>query len=71
VGDFNGWSVGATPLVRRGEAWTVELPLAPGRHVYSFVVDGSEWVADATAPRVPEDDFGRPSSVVLVGSAGP
>jgi hypothetical protein len=67
VGDFNGWDSGATPLVRQGEAWTVELDLEPGRHVYSFVVDGDEWVPDRSAPRAPEDDFGRPSSVILVG----
>jgi 1,4-alpha-glucan branching enzyme len=71
VGDFNSWSVDATPLTRRGDAWIVEVPLRHGRHVYSFVVDGSEWVADATAPRAAEDDFGRVNSVLIVGSGGP
>jgi 1,4-alpha-glucan branching enzyme len=71
VGDFNGWSADATPLARRGDAWFVEVPLRRGRHIYSFVVDGNEWVADATAPRAAEDDFGRTNSVVIVGSSGP
>lgn len=70
VGDFNDWAVGATPLVRQGDVWTVEVPLGDGRHAYSFVVDG-EWVADATAPRAADADFGRPSSIVLVGVRGP
>lgn len=66
VGDFNGWDPGATPLVRRGEVWTALVSLEPGRHVYSFIIDGEEWVADADAPRAPEDEFGRPSSVLLL-----
>jgi hypothetical protein len=70
VGDFNGWQIGATPLARQGDAWTIEMPVQPGRHVYSFVVDGSEWIADATAARAAEDDFGRPSSVLIVGPRG-
>lgn len=70
VGNFNAWSVGATPLVRRGDVWTVELALEPGRHVYSFVIDEREWVADASAPRAADDDFGRPSSVLIVEERG-
>lgn len=68
VGDFNGWDPGVTPLVRRGDVWEVEVALDPGRHVYSFVVDGERWVPDAGAPLAPDDDFGRPSSVILVES---
>ena len=68
VGDFNQWDGGATPLVHAASTgvWTVELPLPPGRHTYSFVVDGQRWMADPRAPRAIGDDFGRPSSVVTV-----
>ena len=66
AGDFNGWDPGATPLVRRGEVWTVTVSLEPGRHVYSFIIDGEEWVPDTDAPRAPDDEFGRPSSVLLL-----
>lgn len=66
VGDFNDWRVGATPLTPSGGVWTVQVSLEPGRHVYSFVVDEVQWSADARAPRAAEDEFGRPSSVVLI-----
>ena len=68
VGDFNDWDTGATPLraTASGGLWTVEVPLAPGRHRYAFVVDGEEWRPDPTAPRAPGADFGTPSSVVTV-----
>lgn len=69
VGDFNRWNPAATPMQRTptGGTWTVELPLSAGRHLYSFIVNGNEWVADPGAPLAPEDGFGAPNSVVLVG----
>jgi hypothetical protein len=51
-----------------GRAWLLDVPLVPGRHVYSFVVDG-DLTADPAAPRAGDDDFGVPSSVVLVTRA--
>jgi hypothetical protein len=67
VGDFNGWKAGAMPMRRSadGRAWLLDVSLAPGRHVYSFVVDG-DLAPDPAAPRSGDDDFGVPSSVVLV-----
>jgi hypothetical protein len=67
VGDFNGWDSTKTPMVRAANSgvWTVELPLAAGRHLYSIVVDGS-WNADPTAPLAPDDGFGHANSVKVV-----
>jgi 1,4-alpha-glucan branching enzyme len=68
AGDFNDWNPTTTPLKRAGAdgVWSIVLPLSPGRHLYSFVVDGQRWVPDAEAPRAPENEFGTESSVVLV-----
>lgn len=68
VGDFNRWDTSATPMTSQGAegTWTVYVPLAPGLHTYSFVVDGTHFVADPTAPVAPDDGFGHRSSVVLV-----
>jgi hypothetical protein len=71
VGDFNDWNVGATPM-RRADGngiWSVTVPLAPGRYRYSFLVDGTRWVPDPTAPHAIDDDFGRTNSVVTVGGS--
>lgn len=69
VGDFNNWDPHATPLTaaRDGSTWLIDMPLSAGRHVYAFVVDG-DLVADPSAPRVVDHDFGVQNSVVLVGS---
>jgi hypothetical protein len=65
VGDFNGWDLSKTPMVRdpRSGTWTVALPLNAGRHVYAFVVDGNTWASDPSAPLAPDDGYGHASSV--------
>jgi hypothetical protein len=68
VGDFNEWDLAKTPMLRSGDSglWTVVLPLSAGRHLYAFVVDGSSWVQDPSAPIAPDDGFGHANSVKLV-----
>jgi hypothetical protein len=70
VGDFNGWDGTATPLKRDPSSgiWTATVRLPAGRHVYAFMVDGSELTLDPRAPTAQDPDFGTPSSVVLVGA---
>ncbi len=72
VGDFNGWDPEATPLRRAalGDAWTAEVPLPRGLHVYAFVIDGREWTPDPSAPLTPASSYGRRNSVVVVGEGG-
>jgi 1,4-alpha-glucan branching enzyme len=67
VGDFNHWDTHATPLRRTASGtWQATVRLKPGAHVYSFVVDGTNWVTDPTAPLAPGSDFGPPNSLVTV-----
>ena len=67
VGDFNDWDPVATPLAMAGGVWSRELDVPVGRHDYAFVIDGSRWVADPSAPRAPADEFGGEHSVLIVG----
>ena len=72
VGDFNNWGLGDTALVAENHngVWSVSAPVPAGVHRYAFLVNGKQWVADPTAPRSAEDDFGQPSSALVVeGSA--
>jgi len=70
VGDFNGWDEKATPMMARSTdgSWSAEVPLAPGRHVYAFVVDGKRWLVDPLAPQVPDAGFGPANAVVVEGA---
>ena len=69
VGDFNGWNERLSPMVRDDASglWSARLMLRPGRPVYAFVVNDTQWVRDPRAPAAPDADFGRAGSVLLVG----
>jgi 1,4-alpha-glucan branching enzyme len=68
VGDFNNWSTAADPMYDREEkgAWSITLPLAPGRYEYKFLIDGEKWAADPGNPKKNKDGFGAYNSVVDV-----
>ena len=70
VGDFNGWDDDATPMLRRSAdgAWSAQVTLPPGRHIYAFVVDGVRWLIDPLAPQVPDAGFGPANALVVVGA---
>ena len=71
AGDFNGWDPMKTPLAPQASgAWTVTLPLEPGRYKYMFVIDGSTWVADPFAAEETDDGFGARNAVLDVQPAG-
>ncbi len=58
AGDFNNWSMDATPLTLGEDGvWRVVYDLGPGSYEYKFVVNGSEWIAD-------------PGNTVVVGDYG-
>lgn len=67
VGDFNDWNPSVTPLERRRDGrWMVRLKLDPGRYRYSYLVDGTRWMADPAHPAPPDRDFDAPTSLVTV-----
>ena len=54
------------PYLRFSGAWSVTIPLKPGRYAYMFVVDGRQWVADPFASEQKDDGFGSRNAVVDV-----
>jgi hypothetical protein len=70
AGDFNGWNPSNTPLEQTADgAWTVTLPLEPGRYEYQFVVDGERWIGDPFAVEQSDDGFGSRNAVLDVRPA--
>lgn len=69
AGTFNSW-VGDACLLERVSPtrWQATLPLASGRHLYKFVVDGVHWIADPANPWISED--GQNNSCVTVDESG-
>jgi Glycogen recognition site of AMP-activated protein kinase len=65
AGGFTGWKpTYALQEVTTG-VWSILIPLEPGVHDYAFVVDGTRWVVDPTAPTV-DDGFGGVNSRLSV-----
>jgi hypothetical protein len=67
VGSFTGWSPVYELRETTAGIWSVLLPLQPGVHDYSFIVDGTEWVADPHALQV-DDGFGGVNSRIALPS---
>ncbi|HZL34897.1 MAG TPA: AAA family ATPase [Tepidisphaeraceae bacterium] len=66
AGDFNGWSPMASPLhSSTAGAWTLRLPLRPGKYRYRLVVDG-QWMTDPYNSAVETNQFGELNNVIEV-----
>ena len=73
VGAFNHWDKNANALRQADGSgiWTVDVPLARGRHEYAFVVydeSGEHWLTDPASPTL-HDEFGTETSIISVGSS--
>jgi Glycogen recognition site of AMP-activated protein kinase len=71
VGDFDAWTPSGRPMRMSadGRTWELSVVLPPGRHAFAFLVDGTLRI-DPHAARAVEDDFGVPSSVIVIASRG-
>ena len=65
AGDFTNWKPEYTMRKSAPGVWTIVVPLEPGVHSYSFVVDEEQWIADPSAPSV-DDGFGGTNSRLAV-----
>ncbi len=54
VGDFNGWNLGANPLVSEGASgnWSADITSANVGDEYQYVINGTLWRRDPRARRV-------------------
>lgn len=66
AGEFNGWTPSRTNLELVDGAWTVTLPLNPGRYQYQLVTDGN-WHLDPSNPDSVDNNVGGFNSVIKAG----
>jgi 1,4-alpha-glucan branching enzyme len=68
VGDFNGWSIYATPMKRlRTGDFTVTLEVEPGReYQFRYLIDEQRWENDWNADKYVKSPYGSDNSVVIV-----
>lgn len=63
AGDFNNWSPNSFAMKRVGNEWVIQQHLAPGKHVYKFVVDG-KWIVDPANKLREPNEFHEENSVI-------
>lgn len=66
AGTFTDWQ--RKPMKRIGDTgyWELRLDLHSGEHRFSYILDGSQQVADPTLPGKEKDDFGGENSILSV-----
>jgi glycosidase len=56
AGTFNSWVGDAQPLTAIGNnRWQTTIAIQPGRHLYKYVVNGTDWIPDPSNPWLSED----------------
>jgi hypothetical protein len=71
AGSFTDWQPLHALHPNADGVWTLVLPLEPGVHDYSFVVDGQRWMPDPYGPHVDDGFGGVNSRITLVAAADP
>lgn len=67
AGAFNNWNERSTPMLHKGNEWTVSIPLKPGSYSYKFIVDGV-WRLDPANTETVEDGMGHTNSFLVIPS---
>ena len=72
AGEFNGWSVDATPMTRREDGgFEATVVLEVGRaHRFRYVLDGERWVNAWDADDYEPNAFGGEDSIVRTDDVG-
>jgi cyclomaltodextrinase / maltogenic alpha-amylase / neopullulanase len=68
AGTFNNWDKRAMPMERQsdGKTWKRIVPLAPGKHLYKFVLDDEQWITDPDSKRSEDDGNGNVNTVLML-----
>ena len=64
-GSFNNWDQRALKMRHTETGWVAEVPVAGGKQLYKFIVDG-HWMTDPDNPRTETDLKGHVNSVLFV-----
>jgi hypothetical protein len=69
TGSFTTWQRVPMQPVGTSGYWEIQLPLPAGEHRYTYILEGSESMADPTVSAQEKDDFGGRNSIIYVGNS--
>jgi 1,4-alpha-glucan branching enzyme len=59
VGSFTDWRVKPVPMMREPSGWwAAKVDMSAGDHLFSYLVNGSVWMADYAASGVKSNGYG-------------
>lgn len=65
AGDFNNWNEYSLRMNQKGDEWSINVTLAPGKHLYKFIVDG-KWIIDPANKLWEQNEHGTGNSVLWI-----
>lgn len=70
IGSFNQWNPSGYQMQRENSSgiWHLTVPLAPGQHAYSFLIDNQRIETDPDALLQMEDGFGNRNATIIVAN---
>ncbi len=70
VGTFTGWQASPVRMERGSDGWwKARVVVAPGEHLFAYLLDGQNYLADFAAHGIERDRFGGLVSVLAVEPA--
>lgn len=66
VGTFTNWKPLAMERIGESGYWALTLPVPPGEHRYSYLIEENKRIADPTVIAREQDDFGGENSIIEV-----
>lgn len=66
VGSFTNWTPVPMQPIGSSGYWSLSLPVSPGEHRYSYLLEGGKQIADPTVPEREKDDFGGENSIISI-----
>lgn len=67
VGTFTDWTPVAMQPTGGDGYWSISIPVTPGEHRYSYLLENKDQIPDPTIETRELDDFGGENSVIIVG----
>jgi hypothetical protein len=66
-GSFTGWQTLSMNRIGNSGYWDITVDIAKGEYRFTYILDGSEFLADPSIPTKEKDDFGGENSILSIG----
>lgn len=64
-GTFNSWNPHGYKMTKKGDEWSIDIHLDPGKHLYKYIVDG-EWIRDPDNKLWEKNQFDSQNSILWI-----